>query len=423
MADPTDLTTLPQCVKNCLQPLCSSLTDLACICQTNVLDAMNSCVTTSCSFPEGFYSRKYSSLACHIPARDHGAKLNIITCVLGVTTGFCIVSRILFKRYLTSKQRLDKDDWTIMSAIPTGTTLIALVVMGISKHGIGNDIWSVSNEDIKIFSNLFFAVSILYMVLMTQIKLSLCFFYLNIFPGVTIRRLLWMTVCFHILTAIAFSSVLLFACTPFRYSWNRFHLDTRPLPQGSCLNLNAAGWSMSALNVASDLWLIAMPLTQVGKLNLHIKKKIGIILMFLTGALVTIISILRLNAMKTYNSTTNPTYDEWSLVWWSAIEICTGFICTSLPTMRLILIRIAPRTFGSERVQSQNMARLPKPRMVRPPLCSGLTLPTINDFKSPSPTQSTIGGSSTDSQTGLCEESESVVGSVAESVESAKSPV
>ncbi|KAG6004961.1 hypothetical protein E4U21_000584 [Claviceps maximensis] len=353
------------------------------------------------------------------PVRDHGAKLNIITCFLGVTTGFCIVARILFKRYLTSKQRLDRDDWTIMSAIPTGTTLISLVVMGLGKHGIGNDIWGVSDEDIKAFGNFFFAVSLLYMVLMTQIKLSLCFFYLNIFPGDTIRRLLWMTVCFHIMTAVAFSTALLFACTPFEYSWNRFDVGSKPLSQGKCLNFNAAGWVMSALSVASDLWLIAMPLTQVIKLNLHIKKKLGIILMFLTGAFITVISILRLNTMNTYNSTTNPTWDEWSVVWWSAIEICTGFICTSLPTIRLILIRIWPRTFGSERVHSQNMEHLPKMKATKPPLCSGLTLATIDDYKGPT-SPSTIDRSSTHSQKGLCEESESVAGFTAES---AKSPV
>lgn len=139
-------------------------------------------------------------------------------------------------------------------------------------------------------------------------------------------------------------------------------------------------------------------------------------------ASVTIISILRLNSMKTYQNTTNPTFDEWNVVWWSAIEVCTGFICTSLPTIRLILIRIAPRTFGSDRVHSQNMTRLPKVRAVKPPLCSGLTMPTMNDYKKPM--ESTMDESSTHSQTGLCEESESVAGSMTESIaQSAKSPV
>ncbi|KAG5949036.1 hypothetical protein E4U53_006049 [Claviceps sorghi] len=347
---------------------------------------------------------KQAHLACKVPVRDHGVKLNVITIVLGMAAGFCIISRILFKVFLTSRKRLEKDDWTILSALPTGLTIMSTVVLGLNRHGLGIDLWGVSDEDIQIFGNYFFAIAILYMILMTQIKLSLCFFYLNIFPGVIIRRCLWVTVAFHVLITVAFALALLFGCTPLDYSWTRFDLTNKPFASGSCGTFNAGGWVNSAVSVASDLWLIAIPLTQVSRLNLHIKKKIGIILMFLTGALVTIISILRLNTMKSYNNTSNPTWDQWSLVWWSAIEICTGFICTSLPTLRLILIRIAPKIFGNDRNPSQDMT--PRQRVVRKPLCS-MTLPTISDFKDP--IQTTTEGSSIHSQTRLCEETELVV--------------
>ncbi|KAG6035474.1 hypothetical protein E4U41_006077 [Claviceps citrina] len=399
MAVVAELASLPSCAKDCLQASCS-LNNLACVCWAETLNALEECVRSRCSIPEGFYSRKYTSLACRFPVRDHGAKLNIITFTLSAVTLVCIVSRILFKQFLSSRQRLDKDDWTIMSAIPTGTTLVGLVVFGITRHGLGTDIWGVPDADLRAFGAYFFAISTLYMVLMVQIKLSLCFFYLNIFPGTTIRRLLWVTVGFHVVMVLAFVAAIFASCSPFSFQWERYYLDRRPFADGQCVDLNAAGWVHSTLNVASDLWLIAMPLTQVGKLNLHIKKKIGIVLMFLTGALVTIISMLRLNTMKTYNHTTNPTWDEWSPVFWSAVEICTGFICTSLPTVRLILIRIAPRTFGSDRVHSQDMAPLPQPRARKLPLCSAMTLPKMNDYKGSA-------HSSIDemrSQRGLCEE-------------------
>lgn len=111
--------------------------------------------------------------------------------------------------------------------------------------------------------------------------------------------------------------------------------------------------------------------------------------------------------MKTYYNSTNPTWDEWIVTWWSSVEICTGFICTSLPTMRLILIRMWPRTFGSDRSNSQSMTPLPKSKSSQPQLCSGLTLPTIQDCKE----EATVYGT-TNSRTGLCEESESTAGSL-----------
>lgn len=63
---------------------------------------------------------------------------------------------------------------------------------------------------------------------------------------------------------------------------------------------------------------------------------------------VTIISILRLASIRNYASTSNPTWDQYDVLWWSVIEINVGFMCTCFPAMRLILIRMAPRVFGSE---------------------------------------------------------------------------
>lgn len=67
---------------------------------------------------------------------------------------------------------------------------------------------------------------------------------------------------------------------------------------------------------------------------------------------VTVVSFLRLASVKDYATTSNPTWDQWDIVWWSTIELEVGFICTCLPTMRLILVRMAPKAFGSS--QSTN---------------------------------------------------------------------
>lgn len=229
-------------------------------------------------------ARKLAGVACQFPVRDHGPKLNIIVYVLGSIAAFCIIARVLFKQFFSSKQRLDNDDWTIMSALPTGTFIALVVIVGLNRHGLGSDLWGLPNEDIRIFGIFFFLVSALYLVLMTQIKLSLCFFYLNIFPGRTVRIFLWATVYFHVVAAATFIIAVIFSCNPVQYQWERYDLDLRPPAQGKCLNMNAAGWAHSAISVASDLWLFAMPLIQVRKLKLHIKKKIGIIFMFLIGA-------------------------------------------------------------------------------------------------------------------------------------------
>lgn len=62
---------------------------------------------------------------------------------------------------------------------------------------------------------------------------------------------------------------------------------------------------------------------------------------------VTIVSFLRLAAVRGYASTSNTTFDQWDIVWWSTIEIEVGIICTCLPAIRLLLVRLAPGLLSS----------------------------------------------------------------------------
>lgn len=62
---------------------------------------------------------------------------------------------------------------------------------------------------------------------------------------------------------------------------------------------------------------------------------------------VTIISILRLRELVTFSSSTNPSWDQLDLAYWSTVELNVGIICTCLPSIRLILLRLFPRIIGS----------------------------------------------------------------------------
>ncbi|KAK2592456.1 hypothetical protein QQS21_009835 [Conoideocrella luteorostrata] len=205
--------------------------------------------------------------------------------VLGTFAAVIVTIRLHFKHIYGAKQHLESDDWIILSAVPIGITTIVLTMTGLTAHGLGKDLWGVSRSDLRAFGAYFYAMQILYIFLMAQLKLSLCFFYLNIFSGTTIRRLLWGTVAFHVAFSFAFMVAATFQCTPISYHWNKFDFSDGPLRDGYCANINAAGWANGAITVASDFWLLAIPLSQVRRLKLHWKKKAGVALMFLTGAM------------------------------------------------------------------------------------------------------------------------------------------
>lgn len=202
-------------------------------------------------------------------------------------TGCAIVfifSRLIFKQFFSVRRRFELEDWSLLVAIAIGLPTVAITIFGLTAHGMGTDLWGLERSDLIAFGRFFYVIQILYIVLMAFVKLTLTFFYLNIFFGRGVRILLWGTAIFHVAGATAFSVGIIVQCLPISYQWEKYNYINDNAVQGHCININAAGWANSAISVASDLWLLAIPLSQIHKLKLHWKKKLGAALMFMTGA-------------------------------------------------------------------------------------------------------------------------------------------
>lgn len=61
---------------------------------------------------------------------------------------------------------------------------------------------------------------------------------------------------------------------------------------------------------------------------------------------VTVVSILRLQALLAFATSTNPTWDNYNIHFWSTVEINIGIICACMPAMRQILVWLFPVVFG-----------------------------------------------------------------------------
>jgi hypothetical protein len=127
----------------------------------------------------------------------------------------------------------------------------------------------------------FFAAELLYFAELALVKISILFFYLRLFPGTTIRRVIYATIIFNILFAAVFDLTALLQCQPIGYYWKKWDGEH----EGKCLNNNALAWSNAAINIATDIWLLGLPMTQLIHLQLHWKRKLGVAMMFGVGAL------------------------------------------------------------------------------------------------------------------------------------------
>lgn len=135
-----------------------------------------------------------------------------------------------------------------------------------------------------------YALQILYTIIIHITKLSILYFYLQFFPFTVFPRLrtaIYVTMGITVAMAISFSMVVTFQCTPIDSYWNKFDegVDPAEMASWTCIDLSAYGYAGSALQILLDLWLMALPMPELLRLSLPIRKKLAVCFMFAVGSL------------------------------------------------------------------------------------------------------------------------------------------
>ncbi|KAI0009042.1 hypothetical protein F4779DRAFT_584288 [Xylariaceae sp. FL0662B] len=335
----------PNCAVPCLAAALEASpceqTDVACQC-TNVelANTAEICILRSCTVIEALSAKNLTQTQCGAPVRDRRYSYDVISWTLLGASALIVFTRIVFIKFFSSST-LGLDDLFVFLTLVNITPAAIINAVLLTANGIGKDIWTLTPDQITSFGIGFYIITILYFSEVYVLKLALLFFYLRIFPGHTIRRLLWGTVAFDVLFGISFIFTAIFQCQPINYNWNSWKGEGG----GRCANTRAIASSNAAISIVLDLWMLALPLSQLKKLKLHWKKKVGVALMFCVGTFVTVVSVIRLSSLVEFRSSDNLTWDFYGISLWSTVEITVGIICACMPAMRLILIRIAPKIF------------------------------------------------------------------------------
>ncbi|QPG94154.1 hypothetical protein C2857_005010 [Epichloe festucae Fl1] len=285
------------------------------------------------------------------PTRDRSPRLAREVITLGCITSLVMIFRLIINKFYSTRRAFSADDWAVFVGIFIRISATVVDAEGLIANGLGRDVWTVSTQQVRGFALYFYVIQILYFIEITIMKATWGLFYLSIFPGRIVRRILWITIGFIVLTGLVFILVAAFQCTPVRYTWEQY--GNHGL-HGRCIKINPVGWANAAMSVAMDFWLIAIPLNEVHKLSLHWKKKLGAAVMFMTALFVTIISIIRFRSLVTFANSKNPTWDQFELVLWSTVEVSVGMIGLCLPAIRQMLVRLAPQFFASQQIPTSS---------------------------------------------------------------------
>ncbi|KAI8651081.1 CFEM domain-containing protein [Fusarium keratoplasticum] len=242
-----------------------------------------------------------TSTACHATIRDRRQNFDILTITLLVVTSIVVALRF-FERIQPSFS-LHADDYIILFCL---------------SLYIGQALYAT-----EVFA----------------IKLPVLLFYLRIFPGVSIRRLIWGTFVFTLVSLVVFLVLALAQCQPVSYYWQGWDATH----EGHCLGINALAWAIAAVSIVLDLWMLGLPLSQLIQLQMHWRRKLAVASMFGVGTFVTVVSIIRLRFLVAFGNSINPTWDAYSTCYWSIIELNVAICCTCMPNLRLLWLRTFPR--------------------------------------------------------------------------------
>ncbi|KAJ5870824.1 hypothetical protein N7455_005765 [Penicillium solitum] len=110
-------------------------------------------------------------------------------------------------------------------------------------------------------------------------KVAIVCFFKHIFPGPRFRLLCQGTIIHCFLFMMSTFIIEILACIPVEEAWSRWKGESTVL----CYDNTSFWWAHSAINIATDLWLIGLPIPMLLGLQLKTRKRIYLVLMFSIG--------------------------------------------------------------------------------------------------------------------------------------------
>ncbi|KAF4995946.1 hypothetical protein FGRMN_4801 [Fusarium graminum] len=322
------------------------LEDTQCLCDNAPLQQdVETCILATCTIKEALSTKSATLSLCHAPIRDRISSYVVLNNVMGVLSSVSCLVRFAAK--FLCEIPLGIDDLFILITILAAIPCIVIPPYGLAQNGLGTDIWTLTPMQITKLGYYFYVLGILYFLVQVPLKLSFLFFYLQIFPSKKLRRTLWVTVGLTATFGFAFIVVTIFQCRPISYFWTKWDREH----SGTCLSIDGIALSSSIINIALNLWILAIPLSQLRKMSLNWRKKVAVGVMFSVGMFATVASILRLytSIIAGTDKNNNVSWGYLELCKWSTIEHNVGIWCACLPAIRVFLIRLFPRILDTSK--------------------------------------------------------------------------
>ncbi|TGO39252.1 hypothetical protein BHYA_0057g00190 [Botrytis hyacinthi] len=152
-------------------------------------------------------------------------------------------------------------------------------VMWIHKV-MGVHAWEIPIERYHLYGKLIMSSSVIYVACLGLSKFSLLLFYNRLSPVQWFRNAVYFLMFVVVGHSFALIFALIFLCKPLAMNWDYDIID------GTCIDRTAIYIATAALNVATDIALLALVVPTIVDLQMPRVQKVGLIVIFLVGSLI-----------------------------------------------------------------------------------------------------------------------------------------
>ncbi|RBR24710.1 uncharacterized protein FIESC28_02483 [Fusarium coffeatum] len=337
------LSDAPQCAADCLitifsQPAFAGKNQSAICDDKQFADAIGDCLTAKCTVRQTLDFIKMSAAVCGIEPTDNILLYRTVILTMAAFALVFFALRVLTTVKLKLRWALD-DTLTAASFILMIPTVVLLQFM--IKNGLGLDIWYLSDYEITEGFRLFFFLELCYLAALMLVKAAILCFFLRIFPDNKFRIVTKFTIAFNVLTGVTFFILTFFQTQPLSFFWVGWQTKESKRVMTGIIRLTMPH---AALNLALDVWMLVLPLSQLWGVGLKFKKKLGVIAMFSVGIFLTIVAAIRVHELVLFASSRDLTViNAQKAMIWSSVEICVGVMVACMPHIRNLVRHMRSR--------------------------------------------------------------------------------
>ncbi|KAF8541147.1 hypothetical protein BDD12DRAFT_879321 [Trichophaea hybrida] len=265
---------------------------------------------------------------------------------IGVVLGFTVLAVFLVGARIYTRACLVKslgpDDWTLLmgNVCLCVSTLTTIMYMHLTYNGY--HVWDIPKHsharDIE-GQKWDLAMQLMYNPVLSWSKISLLLFYRRLTPNQTFQRWVYLSLYCTIGQSISTFISDLNQCVPIA------HFYDKSIP-GHCFNRAAFYFASAGISIFGDTWILCLPMPVFWGLQISLKRRLALMLLFAVGIIVVMVSCIRLYTLyRVMFLNKDKSYDSAPV--WSAVELCVSQISCTIPALRPLFAVIGPKITSS----------------------------------------------------------------------------